>query len=133
MNSLLLHSSPFTTTSEFTQNLVKSLGVQCPFVVVPFKFCRNTLMLEEIEHFRTSTTTSNSKRFKVSALVWYILMTTRFCIKDKVNNGDGDDDELMLLMAPWMSFPRELATQSFPCLTRGGLQTCIQTSIEQGA
>jgi hypothetical protein len=27
MNSMLLHCSPFTTTNEFTQNLVKSLGV----------------------------------------------------------------------------------------------------------
>ncbi len=129
MNSLLFHSSPFTTTSEFTQNLVKSLGIQCPFVVVPSKFCRNTLMLKEIEHFRTSIATSNSKRFRDSALIWYILVTTRFRIKDKVNNGDGDDDELMLLEAPWMSFPRELVTQSFPCLTRGGFQTVTCSQV----
>jgi hypothetical protein len=32
----------------------------------------------------------------------------RFHIKDEVNNGDGDDNELMLLVAPWMNFPREL-------------------------
>jgi hypothetical protein len=44
-------------------------------------------MLEEIEHFKVSTTTSSSKRFRVSALIWYILVTTRFCIKDEVNNG----------------------------------------------
>jgi hypothetical protein len=87
-------------------------------------------MFEQIEHFKTSTTTLSSKRFRVSALVWYILVTTRFRIKNKVNNGDDDDDELM---APWMSFPRELVAQSFPCLARGGFQTCIQASTEQGA
>jgi hypothetical protein len=89
-------------------------------------------MFEVIEHFKMSTTTSNFKRFKVSALVRYILVKTRFCIKDKINNGDYDGNEY-LSMAPWMNFPKELATQSFPCLTRGGLQTCIQTSTKQGA
>jgi len=34
-------------------------------------------------------------------------MTTRFSIKDEINNGDCDGDEY-LLMAPWMSFPKEL-------------------------
>jgi hypothetical protein len=89
-------------------------------------------MFEEIEHFKMSTTTSSSKRFKVSALVWYILVTTMFHIKDEINNGDCDGDEY-LSMAPWMSFPKELAAQSFPCLARGGFQTCIQTSTKQGA
>jgi len=66
----------------------------------PSKFYRNTSMFEEIEHFRMSIATSSSKRFRVCALVWYILVTTRFHIKDEVNNGDGDGDELMLSVAP---------------------------------
>jgi hypothetical protein len=75
----------------------------------PSKFYRNTLMFEEIEHFKVSATTSNSKKFKVSALIWYIFVTTRFHIKEKINNGDCDGDEY-LLVAPWMSFLKELAT-----------------------
>jgi hypothetical protein len=73
----------------------------------PSKFYRNTSMFEEIEHFKMLATMSSSKRFKVSALIWYTLMTTRFSIKDEINNGDCDGDEY-LLMAPWMSFPKEL-------------------------
>ncbi len=98
----------------------------------PFKFYRNTSMFEEIEHFKMSIATSCSKRFKVSALVWYILVTTRFPIKDEINKGDFDGDEY-LSVSPWMRFPKELATQSFPCLARGGPQTCIQTSTKQSA
>jgi hypothetical protein len=91
-------------------------------------------MFEEIEHFKMLVTTSNSKRFKVSASIWlwYILVKTRFRIKDEINNGDCDGNEY-LSMAPWMSFPKELIAQSFTCLARGGLQTCIQTSIKQDA
>jgi hypothetical protein len=66
-------------------------------------------MFEEIEHFKVSITMSSSKRFKVSALIWYILVTTRFHIKDEINNDDCDGDEY-LLVAPWMSFPKELAS-----------------------
>ncbi len=43
----------------------------------PFKFYRNTSTLEEIEHFKVSIATSNLQRFRVSALVWYILVTTK--------------------------------------------------------
>lgn len=32
----------------------------------PSKFCKNTSMLEEIEHFTMSIATSSSKRFKVN-------------------------------------------------------------------
>ncbi len=40
-------------------------------------------------------------------------MITRFHIKDEINNGDCDGDEY-LSVAPWMSFPKELTTRSFP-------------------
>jgi hypothetical protein len=43
----------------------------------PSKFYKSIMMLEEIEHFRVSFSI-NSKRFRVSALVWYVLVTTRF-------------------------------------------------------
>lgn len=89
-------------------------------------------MFEEIEHFRMSIATSSSKGLGFFALVLYIIVTTRFRINDEVNNGDGDGDELMLSVAPQMNFPKELATQSFPCLAKGGLQTCIQASTKQG-
>ncbi len=50
MNSLLFHWSPFTTTSEFTQNLVKSLDVQGHLLLQCF-----SILHEDLQNFVNKT------------------------------------------------------------------------------